>query len=726
MNPRQEAVSLIGRRVSKKAEPKPKGLQSKRFGCRVFNFAVMQKALPKAVMKNIMNAMNGKEKLNPNYANTIAEAIKDWAISNGATHYCHWFQPLTGTSAEKHESFIDWKSPDNIIETFSGKHLIQGEPDASSFPNGGLRNTYEARGYTSWDPTSPVFLWKAAHGITLYIPSIFFSWTGDVLDAKIPLLRSDLKIAEATLRLLKLTGVKASMVYSTLGCEQEYFIIDRSLKNLRPDLVLLGRTVYGAAPSKGQELEDHYFGSVKDRVLHFMQDFEDSALELGIPVKTRHNEVAPAQHEIAPVFERSSMAVDHNLILMEIMRQVAVKHDLACLMHEKPFSRINGSGKHCNWSLATDTGINLLNPTDTPESSLTFLMILTAVLAAIHDHADLLRASAASASNDFRLGGQEAPPAIISVYLGSALEKLLCDIEKGIVHKSSAQQKFNVGIPVIPEFPKDNTDRNRTSPFAFTGNKFEYRAVGSSANCSMPLTVINAIVAEKMHLLINEIEDELKNEKIDEKRLAAVVMPILRKWLKASKDIRFSGDNYSDEWRQEAEKRGLPNTHSSPHAFGAIKSAKSIRVFQGILNEQELHSRYEIEMENYSKTMNIQVNLMVELFKTQILPAALKYQNDMSQSIKSAYEVHKGMVSNQAAMLQNLTTTIEQSIGSIYELEKENLAISHLPYEARGIAYCDHIFALCERVRCSIDHLETLVDDAIWPLPKYRELLFLL
>lgn len=537
MNPRFKAIeSIVTRKTS--INESTKISPSDLFGSHVFTRKIMQQMLPREIYKNIINAMEGSEKIRPEYADTIAVAMKEWATALGATHYSHWFQPLTGASAEKHDSFIDWKTSDEVIEKFSGKQLLQGEPDASSFPSGGLRSTYEARGYTGWDPTSSVFVWQGGDGLTLCIPSIFFSWTGDVLDTKIPLLRSDKKINDALLRVLKLTGIPAQFVFSTLGCEQEYFVIDRGLRNLRPDIVLTGRTVFGAASPKGQELQDHYFGSVKDRILSYMQDFETAALRLGIPVKTRHNEVAPAQHEVAPVFEKSSAAVDHNILLMELMRQIAAKHQLSCLIHEKPFQGLNGSGKHCNWSLSTDTGINLLDPTETPGQSLHFLILLTAILNAVHKHSALLRASIGSAANDFRLGGHEAPPAIISVYLGGEIEKILQNIEqKGSHSDVTAKNLYDLGLMVIPDLTKDNTDRNRTSPFAFTGNKFEFRAVGSSANTAFPMTVLNAVVAESVNLMMDEIEAklDLKKSKPSLQKLGEAVIPVIRKYLKSSR-----------------------------------------------------------------------------------------------------------------------------------------------------------------------------------------------
>lgn len=728
MNPRFSALEISGKRHRHVNSGPNEKTSSETFGMQVFNRSIMQKMLPREVYRNILAAMDCREKIKPEFADVIAVAMKEWAVSHGATHYSHWFQPLTGNTAEKHDSFIDWNSPGEIIEKFSGKQLVQGEPDASSFPSGGLRSTYEARGYTGWDPTSPAFVWKGGDGTTLCIPSIFFSWTGDVLDSKIPLLRSDKKINDAVLRLLNLTHIPAGYVYSTLGCEQEYFVIDRALRNLRLDLVMLGRTVYGASSPKGQELQDHYFGAVKDRILCFMQDFEVTALKLGIPVKTRHNEVAPAQHEVAPVFERSSVAIDHNILLMELMRQTAIKHDLSCLLHEKPFHGLNGSGKHCNWSLSTDTGINLLDPSDTPGNNLHFLILLTAILNAVHAHSSLLRASIGSAANDYRLGGHEAPPAIMSVYLGHELEHVLENIEKKGRHTTtSAKDKYDLGLPVIPDLTKDNTDRNRTSPFAFTGNKFEFRAVGSSANPAFPVTILNAIVAESLNRMLDEIEKKMSQKPFSTSTLAEAAMPIIQKYLKTSRDIRYSGDNYSDEWIKEAQKRQLPNHKKSIYAFEALKAEKTEEVFKGILTKQELASRLDIYIEHYSHHINIEANLMIEIFRTQILPAAFKYQKILADSIAAYLHIlGKGNEpKEQLSLLKELNQTIEKAMIIADDLEAQRQKAAALALHNRGKAFCEKVSSKCSELREAVDYLETIVDDTLWPLPKYRELLFM-
>lgn len=729
MNIRENILKEMGKK--RQFEPKKEAqiANSENFGKYVFSRAVMQKMLPRDIYKNIVKAMEGQEKIKQEYADTIAMAVKEWAMSHGATHYSHWFQPLTGSSAEKHDAFIDWNAPDKVIEKFNGKQLIQGEPDASSFPSRGLRSTYEARGYTGWDPTSPIFLWKGGDGLTLCIPSIFFSWTGNVLDTKIPLLRSDFRINQAVLRLLKLTGLQAQYVNSTLGLEQEYFVVDRSLRNLRPDLVLLGKTVLGAPSPKGQELQDHYFASVKDRILAYMQAFETAAIELGIPVKTRHNEVAPAQHEVAPVFEKASAAIDHNLLLMELMRQIAQQHGLACLLHEKPFMEINGSGKHCNWSLSTDTGVNLLDPTDTPHNNLHFLILLTAIVHAIYQHSSLLRASIGSASNDYRLGGHEAPPAIISVYLGQELEELLEEIEaKGIPSTIRAKNLYDLGVDVIPDLTKENTDRNRTSPFAFTGNKFEFRAVGSSAHPGFSATILNLIVAESLNLILDEIEKALTGKEAANNRLQAI-MSILQNYLQISKGIRFTGDNYSEEWVKEAHHRGLPNIQKSPEAFKALTHPKTVKVFENILTLQELASRQEILMEHYAHNMNIEANLIVDMFRTQILPAAVDYQRLLATSflqVKEALSPHQFHSTKQALHLKHYNDAVEESMRCVEELEKEREHARVLEISEQAKAFSERVHPKMERARHAIDHLETLTDDGRWPLPKYRELLFML
>lgn len=723
MNPRFAALSEIGKRASLPTKTTDQS-HSNRFGSSVFNLAVMQKSLPKDVFQNVCHAMEGAESIKPENADIIAVALKEWAISHGATHYSHWFQPLTGLYAEKHDAFLDWDFSDKIIEKFSGKQLVQGEPDASSFPSGGLRSTYEARGYTGWDPTSPPFIWKGGDGITLCIPSVFFSWTGDVLDTKIPLLRSDQKINAAFTRLLKFFNIPAKRVFSTLGLEQEYFVIDRAFRNLRPDLLLGGRTVFGAPSPKGQEMQDHYFGAVKDRILSFMSAFEEEAIKLAIPVKTRHNEVAPAQHEVAPVFERSSRAVDHNILLMELMRKIAGEQQLACLLHEKPFAGVNGSGKHLNWSLSTDTGLNLLDPTETPGNNLPFLLLLTAILQGVARHADLLRAAIGSASNDFRLGGHEAPPAIISVYLGRELEEVLEEIEKsGLRAAKTEKGKYNLGLLAFPDLHKDSTDRNRTSPLAFTGNKFEFRAVGSSASPAFAATVFNLIVVESIEELLDEIEANFKKSK----NLVEASLPVIQKSLIKSKPIRFAGDNYSKEWLVEAKKRGLPNIEKSIFAFEALKKPKATALFKDILTSQELKSRSDIMIETYVQTLNIEVNLMLDLYNTQIYPAVIKGQKELAKSL-ALYLEAGGKIANTKGQLEKLDELC-LLIGESYLVATELAALQSqakkLTGLKQGVFYAEKVQEKGFELREKVDALEQIVSDALWPLPKYRELLFL-
>ncbi len=716
MNPRFEAIKQIQKYPTDAAK------QTKRefsFAQETFHREAMEKALPKNIWANLQLVIEGKTKLNPAFAEPIAEAMKKWAVEKGATHFCHWFQPLTGLAAEKHDAFIDWNSNGDLIERFSGKLLMRGEPDASSFPSGGLRSTSEARGYTAWDPTSFPFLWQTGYSKVLCIPSIFFSWTGKALDMKIPLMRSDAKLNSAALRLLNLLDIDAKFVYSTLGCEQEYFLIDRAFYLLRPDLILAGRSLLGSSPAKGQELEDHYFGTVKERVSAFMVDLEQQAMSLGIPIKTRHAEVAPAQFEFAPLFERASLAVDHNILLMELLRQVAAKHHFASLLHEKPFAKINGSGKHCNWSLATDTGINLLDPN---QPQLLFLTVLAAVVHAVHRHSSLLRASIATPGNDHRLGGHEAPPAIISVYLGESLEKWVRNFEEDKAHQSKAGQSLDLGIPPIPDIPLDETDRNRTSPFAFTGNKFEFRAVGSSQNCAFPICILNVIVADSLNLIVDEMEKGL----LKKKPIKEVAPSVLRKFLKESKAVRFTGDNYSATWRKEAKKRQLPILERSLYAFKELVRPESVKAFEGVLSKSELESRVEIMRERYIKTINIEARLLHEMFYTQILPVSLEYQKQVAKSIKTVNEAGHSLQSSQTSLVKKIAHHIGLAIDQVNTLEKERQKASQLSEDKKGMAYCDNVAAVAEAARKTIDELELMIDDRLWPLPKYREMLHIL
>lgn len=722
MKPRFSALAEGNKRTSLFSDP-PLDSHSSHFGEAVFGLPVMEKVLPKDVFKNVKEAIAGKEKISTKNAETIALALKEWAMSKGATHFSHWFQPLTGLYAEKHDAFLDWESLDRVIEKFSGSQLVQGEPDASSFPSGGLRSTWDARGYTGWDPTSPPFIWQGGGGVTLCIPSVFFSWTGTVLDTKIPLLRSDDKVNKTLKRLLKHFSLPVESVFSTLGLEQEYFVIDRALKELRPDLVLAGRTVFGASSPKGQELQDHYFGAVKNRIMNFMSAFEEAAIKLGIPIKTRHNEVAPAQHEIAPVFERASRAVDHNILLMELMRKVAHEKNLSCLLHEKPFHGINGSGKHMNWSLSTDTRLNLLDPTDVPGSHLSFLLILTAILDGVSRHANLLRAAIGSASNDFRLGGHEAPPAIISIYLGKELEDLLESIEKrGLNAVKTEKGKFDLGLISIPDLMKDKTDRNRTSPFAFTGNKFEFRALGSSASPAMAATVLNLALVESLSEMLDEIEKGLKKKE----SLIEATLPILQKVLKRSKSIRFSGDNYSLDWVKEAKKRGLPNIHRSIEAFEVFNAPETATLFKGVLTKEELAARLEVFEDTYTQSLNIEVNIMLDLFHTMIYPAAVNYQKELATSFNAYLEAGgvKKNVQQQLKRLNQVAELIEKGLHSAEVLSVERDKALKLSGIKRGKYFGENVLEKGERLRENVDKLEQLVKDELWPLPKYRELLF--
>ena len=715
MNPRFNAIRDIYRRPVESKERKSQPA----FGGETFHRGVMEKLLPKNIWSNLKDAMEGKAKLNPAHAPTIAEAMKEWAMKNGATHFCHWFLPQTGLAAEKHDAFIDWTRKGELIEKFGGSQLMRGEPDASSFPSGGLRSTSEARGYTVWDPTSSPFLWETGESKVLCLPSIFFSWTGKALDMKIPLMRSDAKLNQAAMRLLSLLEIEANSVYSTLGCEQEYFLVDKAFYLLRPDLLLAGRTLCGAAPAKGQELEDHYFGAIKARISAYMADVEKRAYALGIPLKTRHAEVAPAQFEFAPLFEKASIAVDHNILLMQLMREVASRHDLTCLLHEKPFARINGSGKHCNWSLATDTGLNLLDP---QQPQLLFLIVLTAVIHAVYEHAALLRASVATPGNDHRLGGHEAPPAIISVYLGEALERWLSNIEMDRAHQSKSGQALDLGIPPIPDVPLDETDRNRTSPFAFTGNKFEFRAVGSSQNCALPIAVLNVIVASSLNQMVDEIEKEVMKKK----PLKDVALSVVRKFLKVSKAVRFSGDGYSVAWQKEAKKRRLPIIEKAFHSFAELITQKSIKVFEGVLSKHELESRVEVMTERYCKSLDIELRLLHDIFQTQILPAALEFQKDAAKSIQAVSETGQPPATSQTALVKKISQQISLALEQIQLMEKERQKASRLPIEKKAELFCTQVSLKAEAARNPIDELEEMVDDRLWPLPKYREMLHIL
>ena len=699
------------------------------FGENVFNLKVAREFLSDDAYKSLSGSIKSGQKIDRNVATHIAAGMRQWAQSKGVTHYTHWFQPLTGASAEKHDSFFTLKSDGSAIEEFDGNALTQQEPDASSFPSGGLRATFEARGYTAWDPTSPAFIMNIGKGLTLCIPTIFVSYTGESLDYKAPLLKSIEALNKAAVDVCNYFDKNVTKVTATLGWEQEYFVIDEGLANARPDLVMTGRTVFGHAPSKGQQLEDHYFGSIPERVYDFMRDFEYESYRLGIPLRTRHNEVAPAQFECAPIFEELNLAVDHNTLLMDVMIRVAKRHKLKVLLHEKPFAGINGSGKHNNWSMATDTGVNLLAPGKTPKTNLMFLAFFVNTIKAVHDHADLLRAAIASAGNDHRLGANEAPPAIISAYIGGYLAKVLDEVESRVGNKFDEQDEVMLKLDIhknIPELLLDNTDRNRTSPFAFTGNKFEFRAVGSSANCGYNMTVLNTIMAETLTSFKSEVDALI--EKGDKKELA--IMQVIKKYITASKKVLFEGDGYSEDWQKEAEKRGLPNVKTTPLALDALVTKKAKDLFEkhNILSHSELEARHEIELEKYIKYVQIEGRVIGDLSGNHILPAAIRYQNVLINNIKGLKDI--GLKAEAYTAQLNVLSEISEHINKVQVLsekmtEARKAANALSGSREKAIAYCENVKPLFEEIRYSVDKLELLVDDSEWELPKYRELLFL-
>ena len=697
---------------------------SRYFGEDTFSARVMRDRLPKDIYRRIIETIEARRKLDLETANAVAHAIKEWAIDKGATHYCHWFQPMTGATAEKHDSFIEFTDAGDVIERFSGKQLIQGEPDASSFPSGGLRSTFEARGYTAWDPTSPAFIIRNGLGTTLCIPTIFISYTGEALDKKTPLLRSIGAIDKSAVNMLRLLGNQESQkVFATLGPEQEYFLVDQDYYFKRQDLVLSGRSLLGAAPPKGQQLEDQYFGSIKERILSFMHDVEEELYKLGIPAKTRHNEVAPSQFEIAPIFEEANLAADHNQLVMETMKRIAPLHKLRLLLHEKPFAGINGSGKHLNWSLSDDLGNNLLNPGNTPHDNIQFLVFLMATIKAVNTHADLLRASVASAGNDHRLGANEAPPAIISVFLGEQLTDILDNIEKGKITKATDAAIIDLGISKLPVLSKDSTDRNRTSPFAFTGNKFEFRAVGSSQSISFPATVLNTIVAESLDILAEKI----KAKRGDVKQAA---LDVIREEIKANKAILFMGDNYTKEWEKEAAKRGLPNKKTGYEALKDLKSDKALKLFNkyGVLSPVELKSRYHVRLERYIKEIDIEAVTLFTMVQSQILPAAAGYQKALAQSIKNAMDVigDGKELKPQKELLKLISSLISDAQKQVTELKIGIEKAKAIDSEEKQAAYfCDVIKPCMNTVRHTVDTLELYVDNELWPIPKYWEMLFI-
>jgi len=696
----------------------------------VFTLRTAREFLSDEAYKSLTGSIKGGKKIDRIVANQIAAGLRQWAELKGVTHYTHWFQPLTGSSAEKHDSFFAIKSDGTAIEQFEGDALIQQEPDASSFPSGGIRATFEARGYTAWDPSSPPFIMEIETGKTLCIPTIFVSYTGETLDYKAPLLKSLEAMNKAAVDVCNYFDKNVTKVIGTLGWEQEYFVIDEALANARPDLVMSGRTVFGHPPAKGQQLEDHYFGSIPERIYAFMRDFETESYKLGIPLKTRHNEVAPSQFECAPIFEEISVAVDHNTLLMDIMDRVARRHKLRALLHEKPFAGINGNGKHNNWSMSTDTGVNLLAPGKTPKTNLMFLTFFVNTIKAVHDYSDVLRASIASAANDHRLGANEAPPAIISVFIGGFLTKVLEDIKERVGAKFDEQDEAILKLDLhrsIPELLLDNTDRNRTSPFAFTGNKFEFRAVGSSANCANAMTALNTIMAETLKNFKKEVDALI--EKGEKKEIA--IMHVIREYIVSSEKVLFEGNNYSDEWEKEAKKRGLPNVKTTPLALDALVTERAKHLFEtnGVLSHVELEARHEIELEKYVKKVQIEARIMGELCTSHILPPAFKYQNTLIQNIIGMKEIglKEPAFSNQKAILEKISehiSEISSQVSKMIDARKKANALEDS--RAKAIAYCDDVKgAFFDKIRYHVDKLEVLIDDSEWLLPKYREILFL-
>jgi glutamine synthetase len=689
----------------------------------VFNDTVQRQRLPKPVYKALQKTIKVGHELDPDIADAVATSMRDWAIEHGATHFTHWFQPMTGLTAEKHDSFVQPLPDGDVLAQFSGKELVRGEPDASSFPSGGLRATFEARGYTAWDPSSPAFILDNPNGATLVIPTMFLSWTGDALDKKTPLLRSMEALSDQALRVLRLFGNdSASRVFTTVGAEQEYFLLDKRFYFNRPDLVNTGRTLFGAKPPKGQELDDQYFGAIPERVLAFMAEVEYELLRLGVPIKTRHNEVAPSQYEIAPMFETANLATDHQMLTMETLKKVASRHGLACLLHEKPFAGINGSGKHNNWAMCTDEGENLLDPGDTPHANAQFLVFCAAVCRAVHKYAGLLRLTVCGAGNDHRLGANEAPPAIISIFLGDQLSDVFQQLEKGPAKRSKKADAIKVGVSMLPKLPRDAGDRNRTSPFAFTGNKFEFRAVGSSQSVAGPNTVLNTIVAESLDVIATELEKATKGGK---KNLNDALQDLLPKLIQEFKPVLFEGDNYSEEWHAEAEQRGLPNLKSTVEAVPLATSKESVELFKkyGVYSKRELHSREEILLENYALSLNIEAETASMLVHTEILPAAMKYQGIVAQAVADAKAA--GVEEpEQVEMLQELAGTIGKARKALKDLDaaiakQGGGALKHATFMR------ETVLPAMNELREHVDALETMVADDLWPLPPYREMLFI-
>jgi glutamine synthetase len=723
---RFKALELVNLRRPITVEPAA-ARRSDSFGQNVFNLEAMRATMPGDYFKKLQAAIKQGATVERNVADAVASAMKTWAMAKGATHYTHWFQPLTGATAEKHDSFFDLNSDGRPIENFKGSALVQQEPDASSFPNGGIRNTFEARGYTAWDPTSPAFIIETIGAKTLCIPTIFVAYTGEALDYKAPLLKSLGVLEKAAVDVCQYFDKDVTRVNTTLGIEQEYFLVDKALHDARPDLVLTGRTLFGHAPAKGQQLDDHYFGSIPARVHAFMLEFEEESNQLGIPLRTRHNEVAPNQFECAPTFEDANLAVDHNQLLMDVMARVAERHNFKVLLHEKPFAGVNGSGKHNNWAMSTDTGVNLLAPGRRPKENLQFLAFLITTIKAVHRYADLLRASIASASNDHRLGANEAPPAIMSVFLGSMLDGVLDELER--TAKLPLDKGDNIylklGIDKIPPILLDNTDRNRTSPFAFTGNKFELRAVGSSANCSSAMTVLNAIVADQLIDFKKSVDALIEQGKKKE----VAIVEVLREYVISSKAIRFEGNGYSDEWKEEAAKRGLNNIATTPLALDALVREDAAELFarHGIFSHVELHARHEILLEDYQKKIQIEGRVMGDLAVNHVIPTALAYQTKLINNVRGLRELGldeelSEVTVNMIKDISRYVSTIKTTVDAMTEARKQANKIDDM--RERAIAYCDEIKSKFDTIRRAVDKLERMVADEDWPLVKYRELLF--
>lgn len=704
------------------------GTATEYFGINSFNDKVMRETLPQDVYQKLRDTIRQGSKLDMSIANAVAHAMKEWAISKGVSHFTHWFQPQTGLTAEKHDAFLEVERDGVALERFRGNQLVQGEPDASSFPSGGRRTTFEARGYTMWDPSSPAFIMDSPGGGILCIPSVFISYNGEALDKKTPLLRSMSAINRAALKVLRLFNNKeATRVITTIGTEQEYFLIDKLFYALRPDLQITGRTLVGAEPPKGQQLEDHYFGSIKERVLAFMQDAEHELYKLSVPAKTRHNEVAPHQFEIAPIYAEANVGSDRNQLIMEVLKKVASRHGLALLLHEKPFAGVNGSGKHNNWSMEDSEGNNLLDPGETPEENLQFLVFLVSVLKAVHDYGDLLRATVASAGNDHRLGANEAPPAIMSVFLGVQLSTILNDIREGRKSKATEQFVIDLGIGNLPSILRDNTDRNRTSPFAFTGQKFEFRAIGSSASVSLSNTVLSAAVADSIEIITDDIEACIRKGM----ELKQAVLEVLQKYVRETEPVRFEGNNYSEEWVLEAERRGLPNIKRTGYALDALVAKKNLKMLkrQKVFSTEELESHYHTKLEQYVKTLEIEVGTFCEIVDTRILPAAIAYQDQLVRVLGGLQNL-KGVLGGdipeaETDILRKVTDLIDQLKKGCEKIRgKMTAGLDVVPLPRRARYFADEVVDLLDEIRQPADALEVMVADDLWPLPKYSEMLF--